>query len=277
MSPEHTLLLGACFTAEYAVEGAALCNPSAVLHPSQAGLRLGQARIAVSLRGIGEGHLSSIGFAAALVGPGASWRFEPRALPAVTASSTAAASWRREHLRAVLADHGHVDELAYTVLSTLPDAFTPADLQSALTGTHRDLRARSGSSATIALLRRLVASTYQVAFPEEIELSQRVLLPAANEERNGMEDARFVRFVAAEGTAEYRATYTAYDGRQIAPRLVTSPDLRVFHAHRLAGPAARNEGRQLRPSDRDDARLASPHPRRRADAHLRDRRDPARP
>jgi predicted GH43/DUF377 family glycosyl hydrolase len=246
MSEQRALVLGACFTAEYAVEGAALCNPSAVLHPSQSGLLDGRARIAVSLRGIGEGHVSSIGFATAVVGPGASWSFEPRALPAVTASSTAA-SWHREHLRAVLADQGHADELAYSVLTSLPDAFTPAHLQSALAGAHRDLRARSGSSATIAVLRQLVASAYEVAFPEGVELSQRVLLPAADEESNGMEDARFVRFTAADGTTDYRATYTAYDGHQITPRLLTSPDLRVFRAHRLAGPAARNKGMALFP------------------------------
>lgn len=246
MSVDRAQLLGACFTAEYAVEGAALCNPSAVLHPTQTDLGAGQARIAVSLRGIGEGHISSIGFATAVVGPGPAWTFEPRARPAVAASS-APAHWNREHLRAVLADHDNIDELAYNVLSGLPDAFTPADLQSALAGAHRDLRARSGSSATVALLRQLVASAYEVHFPAEVELSQRVLLPAADEERNGMEDARFVQFTAADGTTEYRATYTAYDGHQIAPRLLTSPDLRVFRAHRLAGPAARNKGMALFP------------------------------
>src|SRR5207302_1040568 len=48
LSPARALLLGACFTAEYAVEGAALCNPSAVLHPDQTSLQPGQARVAVS-------------------------------------------------------------------------------------------------------------------------------------------------------------------------------------------------------------------------------------
>ena len=62
-----------------------------------------------------------------------------------------------------------------------------------------------------------------------------------------MEDARFTRFSADDGTVEYRATYTAYDGHRIAPRLLTQPDLRVFHAHRLAGPAARNKGMALFP------------------------------
>ena len=62
-----------------------------------------------------------------------------------------------------------------------------------------------------------------------------------------MEDARFTRFADDDGTVEYRATYTAYDGRRIAPRLLVSSDLRVFSAYRLAGPAARNKGMALFP------------------------------
>src|SRR5580693_9323851 len=98
LTASRTLLLGACFTAEYATEGAALCNPSAVLHPDQGGLGAGQARAALSLRGIGEGHISSIGFCSAVVGPGAQWTFEPRGLPLATAETTPA-RWRRAHLR----------------------------------------------------------------------------------------------------------------------------------------------------------------------------------
>ena len=55
-------LLGAYFTAEYTVEAAALCNPSMVAHPDQSGLRSGDTRFVLSLRGIGEGHISSIEF-----------------------------------------------------------------------------------------------------------------------------------------------------------------------------------------------------------------------
>lgn len=246
MSAARELLLGASFTAEYSVEGAALCNPSAVPHPDQSGLAAGQARVAVSLRCIGEGHLSSIGFATAVVGPGPTWTFDPRGMPAVGGASTTA-HWRREHLRAVLADQGRIDGLAHSVLASLPDAFTGPVLQQALGGAHQDLLAGPGGQSTVDLLRRLVASAYEVTFPPDVALSQQVLLPSAAEESNGMEDARFVRFVDDDGTVEYRATYTAYDGHHIAPRLLTSPDLRVFRAHRLAGPAARNKGMALFP------------------------------
>ena len=246
LTAARTLLLGATFTAEYATEAAGLCNPSAVLGPDQGGLRAGQARVALSVRGIGEGHISSIGFCSAVVGPGAQWSFDPRPLP-VSVADTTPASWRRAHLRAVLADQGHLDELAEAVLHALPAGFQGADLERVLAKAHRDLLARAGSAVTVDLLRKVVSSAYSACFARDAGLGQRILWPSAEEESNGMEDARFTRFADDDGTAGYRATYTAYDGRRIAPRLLISSDLRVFRAHRLAGPAARNKGMALFP------------------------------
>lgn len=59
---EQRLLIGAYFSAEYAYESAALFNPSIVPHPDQHGLEPGDLRFVLSLRGIGEGHLSSVAF-----------------------------------------------------------------------------------------------------------------------------------------------------------------------------------------------------------------------
>ncbi|MCU4182812.1 glycoside hydrolase family 130 protein [Acidiferrimicrobium sp. IK] len=56
------MLLGAYATKEYAVEAAALCNPSVVAHPDQRGAPAGGLRVVLSLRAIGEGHISSIEF-----------------------------------------------------------------------------------------------------------------------------------------------------------------------------------------------------------------------
>jgi predicted GH43/DUF377 family glycosyl hydrolase len=246
LTTARTLLLGASFTAEYATEGAALCNPSAVLHPSQDALGAGQVRVAVSARSIGEGHISSISFCSAVVGPGARWSFEPRRLP-VSAAVTTPARWRRAHLHAVLADQGYLDELAEAVLHALPVKFAGTDLERALAEVHGDLLTRPGSAATVDALRKAVASAYVASFEPVTDLGQRVLSPSAAEERHGMEDARFTRFAGDDGTVEYRATYTAYDGLRIAPRLLISPDLQVFHAHRLAGTAARNKGMALFP------------------------------
>ena len=61
------LLLGAVFTSEVAIEGAALCNPSMVADPDQSGAAAGSLRFVMSVRGIGEGHRSSIGFRTGVV------------------------------------------------------------------------------------------------------------------------------------------------------------------------------------------------------------------
>jgi predicted GH43/DUF377 family glycosyl hydrolase len=62
VSREHALLIGAYFSEEYSFESAALFNPSIVLHSDQSGLPDGAVRFAMSLRGIGEGHVSSVTF-----------------------------------------------------------------------------------------------------------------------------------------------------------------------------------------------------------------------
>ncbi len=246
VSPARTLLLGATFTAEYAVEGAAVCNPSAVLHPDQAYVGEGEARVAISVRGIGEGHLSSIGFRSAIAGPGTRWRFAEPTYP-VSAGVATPTPWHRDHLRAVIADHGDVDEFAQAVVRLLPARFGEADLDRVLSEVHPHLLSRPGATATAQLIRRLAASSYSVAFDAATLLEQRILMPSVAEESNGMEDARFTRFISDDGAVQFRATYTAYDGHRIAPRLLTSPDLRVFQADRLAGPAARNKGMALFP------------------------------
>jgi hypothetical protein len=62
ISPRQQLLIGAYFVEEYSFEAAALFNPSVVLHPNQDGVAEGSIRLLLSLRAIGEGHISSIVF-----------------------------------------------------------------------------------------------------------------------------------------------------------------------------------------------------------------------
>ena len=67
---KHRLLIGAYFSEEYAYEAAALFNPSLVLHLDQSGVADGTLRFAMSLRGIGEGHVSSVTFRTGTWTPG---------------------------------------------------------------------------------------------------------------------------------------------------------------------------------------------------------------
>lgn len=62
VTPWQQLLIGAYFVEEYSFEAAALFNPSIVLHPCQDGSAEGSIRLLLSLRAVGEGHISSIVF-----------------------------------------------------------------------------------------------------------------------------------------------------------------------------------------------------------------------
>ena len=59
---EKRQLIGAYFCHEYSYAAAALMNPSAVPHFDQTGMPEGSLRILMSLRAVGEGHISSVAF-----------------------------------------------------------------------------------------------------------------------------------------------------------------------------------------------------------------------
>ncbi len=246
LSDAETIVLGAAFTAEFAVEGAAVCNPSAVVHPSQDGVGPDELRVAIALRCIGEGHVSSIGFAEAVIGADDTWTFGERAMPAL-APVVSHGDWSRHHFGRALEHEGHLTDLADAVLDKLPKRFTVAELELAISLLPEQLAARPDSREPTQALRDMAGSAYHATFSADSPVSARTLLPVAAEEKNGMEDARFVRFTAGDGAVGYRATYTAYDGRDIAPRLITSPDLARFSIHRLTGTGARNKGMALFP------------------------------
>ena len=63
-------LIGAYFCHEYSYAAAALMNPSVVRHPDQTGLQPGSVRILLSLRAVGEGHISTIAFREGIISAG---------------------------------------------------------------------------------------------------------------------------------------------------------------------------------------------------------------
>jgi predicted GH43/DUF377 family glycosyl hydrolase len=62
VSRERAIVIGAFFSEEYSFEAAALFNPTMVLHPNQSGMHEDEFRFIMALRGMGEGHLSSVTF-----------------------------------------------------------------------------------------------------------------------------------------------------------------------------------------------------------------------
>ncbi len=247
LSEPRMLLLGATFTSEYAIEGAALCNPSIVAHPDQAGMAAGSLRFVMSVRGIGEGHRSSIGFRTGVIdATGLPVLDRPTALATVGDTEPAlldAAVFHAELAR--LEDDGEAADL---VFGALGERFTRADLDEQLSNLANHLSTRGRAHETIAEIRAIAQRTYAINFPPGIPLSERVLWPAMPDEEAGMEDARFVRFVDDDGSVTWYASYTAYSGSRISQQLLATTDFRVLHLDADGRPGGGEQGSGAVPS-----------------------------
>lgn len=82
-------LIGAYFCHEYSFMAAALMNPSVVPHPDQSGLRNGAVRFLMSMRAVGEGHISSITFREGIVTPEGKVELMPHPPFAIAATALA--------------------------------------------------------------------------------------------------------------------------------------------------------------------------------------------
>ncbi|HVA09871.1 MAG TPA: glycoside hydrolase family 130 protein [Acidimicrobiales bacterium] len=255
LSPTRRLLLGATFTSEYAIEGAALCNPSMVLHPDQTGVPAGTVRFIMSVRAIGEGHSSSIGFRTGTVTATGDVSLDPRPTFASTGrrdTSLLDAQAFKGELRRV---HGGGDDADY-VLGHLGPRFSDADLERRLRLLEDHAATRKQTKRTVNLMRRIAERSYCIRFEDGAPLNEQVLLPTMSAESKGMEDARFVRFVHDDGSATYLASYTAYNGTDIGQQLLETQDFRSFTSSPMVGAAAANKGLALFPR-RIDGRFAA--------------------
>ncbi|HEU0138483.1 MAG TPA: glycoside hydrolase family 130 protein [Bryobacteraceae bacterium] len=246
---ERKLLIGSYFMAEYSLESAALFNPSIVPHPDQADLPDGALRFIISLRAVGEGHISSLTFRTGIlyadnhieVPPAAGLLTEPRQIPN--------ALYEKRLFVKKLAEVGLTCDFTRRVMKRLKEQFTLDELREALQGEQfrlPDGMSQEDQSASQGIW-MLARSNFEVQFQPEQRLSERILFPATPAQRNGIEDARFVRVEEDDGTQTYYATFTAFDGRVIMPQLVETSDFLRFRFITLNGPAAQNKGLALFP------------------------------
>ncbi len=247
VSRERRLLIGAFYTHEYSIEGAALFNPSIVVSPDQTGLKPGETRLLMSLRAVGEGHISSIEFRSLTIDATSTLSFEPLSPNLITGCRTAPIAYDKRRFREKLKELGAGNDLAWSVLDRLPDRFTVMQLEQSLEVLNYAGPPHAISFETAKIMRLLAASNYVTTFPKFSAPSERVLFPAGPHETRGMEDARFVRFVENDGSTTYYATYTAYDGFEILPQLIETPDFISFSISTLYGGAAQNKGMALFP------------------------------
>ena len=228
LSLERRRLIGACMSQEYAIESAALFNPSMVAHPDQGGLPPGSTRFVMSVRGVGEGHVSCVELRTGVVDVDDELTFDTPG-PTTTAPTRDATAHSRADLRRQNDELEGEAEEADALLRSLPELFAAEAVRG------------------IPRLEWLVACTYDVTFPADSRVDSRVLLPGSPAERNGIEDLRLVEVEYADGRRTYLGTYTAFDGETVAPHLVATDDFGSFRMSRLSGAGAKNKGMALFP------------------------------
>jgi predicted GH43/DUF377 family glycosyl hydrolase len=246
LTEERRTLIGAWFTHEYAIEAAALFNPSIVPHPDQSDLPAGHIRFVMSLRAVGEGHVSSVEFRTGVFGDGHELFLDAPG-PHVETGRPGPAVHDRTLFAALLAEDGSDAESTSFLVGGLPARFGDDELERAIEALARQQVTRHGGVRTAERARRIARCGYEVVFSPRSTIAERVLWPHGPSEAHAMEDARFVRVVLDDGTATYRATYTAFDGDHIAPQLIETSDFQRFRMSQLAGPAAKNKGMALFP------------------------------
>ena len=247
LSQEMKLFIGSYFTHEYAIEAAAYFNPSIVEHPDQYGIGKGQKRIIVSFRATGEGHISSIVFREGIIDVNNDLSFtEPGDLEEVP-ENIKRSVYNKKVFAKKLDEMNIRKNIVNLVLDKLKDEFIYGELQASINETLKDVTLTPTKRKVIQEINWVADSHYEITFSLDTAISERVIFPISYSESNGIEDARFVRFTDDNGEIIYYATYTAYNGYTILPKLILTRDFYHFKVCPLNGKYAQNKDMALFP------------------------------
>jgi len=250
LSDAKRALIGAYFTKEYAIESAALFNPSIVPHPDQSHLEKGSLRFVMSLRATGDGHVSSIVFRSGVLDRHNTFSFDPISDFVETPDLQLDPNpvYKRNIFQRKLNEMGAGNEITVYVLNQLPEDFTYNELLEKIERLHAKPQfSESIQNRTFKIIRWLADSNYEVSFHSDHHITERVIFPVSKNESRGIEDARFVQFFNDDGEVVYFATYTAYNGITILPQLIETKDFIKFNILTLNGKAVKNKGMALFP------------------------------
>ncbi len=247
LSEARRLLLGSYFTMEYAIESAALFNPSIVSHPDQAGVESGALRFIMSLRATGEGHVSSIVFRTGVVDRHGEIAFDPPTRFVAKMRVDPDKRFDKHLFFLKLIEMAAYSDAARVVLDEMPDQFSHHELDHKIT----EVRARPNSprpfDEAATNMRWLARSNYTLRVPDGSNADEIVIFPTSENESRGIEDVRLTRFTDDDGSVRYFGTYTAYNGFRILPQLFETEDFRTISIHTLNGKYVQNKGMGLFP------------------------------
>ena len=208
LSENRRMLIGSYFTQEYALESAALFNPSMVWHPDQSGLEPGSRRFLVSLRATGEGHISSITFRSGTVDAECRIRMDEPTRFVTAPELVPNTLYDKKLFHRKLVELGIDGPITGQILGTLPDQFTLDELQLAIRRALQQSRPRHHELEPVVQgMLTLAKANYEIRYSPDQHVSERIIFPSSPTESNGIEDARFVQFIdEGHGLATTRRT-----------------------------------------------------------------------
>jgi len=242
-------LIGSYFTMEYSIESAAFFNPSVVEDPDQSETGDGEKRLIFSFRATGEGQISSIVFRSAVIDKNNNLIIEPVGKMLAEASRIKRHIYNKKSFIKKLDEmHDFDNKLSpLFVLEKLSDRFTYGELKKAVEEIRKTPKLSPNKELIINQMMWLALSHYEIEFSLDSAISERVIFPISDSEKNGIEDARFVKFTEENGEIIYYATYTAYNGLFILPKLLSTRDFYNFKGLPIHGELAQNRGMALFP------------------------------
>lgn len=246
LTKEQKLLIGSYATMEYSIESAAMFNPSIVEDFDQSFLAKGEKRVIISFRATGEGHLSSIVFRRGVLYANNDLHLMKVRNHIDKAEIVQKMSYDKGRFVQKLKEMRIPRDYSSSIMQDLPDKFEYHQLKETV---GRVLKNGINAENRLALeeMTWLVDSYYDAEFSVDSDISERVLFPISPSESKGIEDARFVRFKDDDGSEQYYATYTAYDGHAILPKLLSTEDFTSFRIMPMHGNGAQNKNFALFP------------------------------
>ncbi|MBN1597772.1 MAG: glycoside hydrolase family 130 protein [Bacteroidales bacterium] len=249
ISNSKKILIGSYFTMEYSIESAAFFNPSIVEHPDQTEIGPDEKRVILSFRATGEGHISSIVFRTGVLDKNNNLNIEPTGKMLEEAEHIRRHVYNKESFSHKLDEMQDVHGIIPSglILDRLNDEFTYGELRECIEEARKAIHLVSDKELLFKQIIWLASSHYELEFSLDTNISERVIFPVSVNEKNGIEDARFVKFVEDKENPIYYATYTAFDGISILPKMLETRDFYHFKILPLHGEIAQNKGMALFP------------------------------
>ena len=247
LSNDRKLLIGSFCTMEYAIESAAIFNPSIIEDFDQSGLEAGAKRVIISFRATGEGHISSIVFRRGILDKDNNLQIMKNGNNIDKAEIEHKSLYNKERFLLKLSEMHTQDKYITQIMQDLPDEFEYAVLKGMVKDALQDPLIRQERRTALEEIIWLANSFYDLQFKHDSDITERVIFPISDSESRGIEDARFVRFTDDDGSTRVMATYTAYNGHTILPKLISTEDFYNFRVMPLHGAGAQNKNLALFP------------------------------